>query len=251
MNLKDLIQKQQKKPPRILIYSIPGWGKSTLASSMPKPIFIDVEDGLMGIKTTAFEIPASFNDIVSYIGLLLKEKHDYKTIVIDTLTNLEQLIFQQVCTDYNQKSIEDFGYGKGYIHSLEYWEKFLKGMEKLRNNGMAVLLLAHSEIKAIYDPISDVYDKYIIKLHKQPLPLVISKVDYIFFGTYKTTVSEEGEGFKKVKKGIGSGERIIYTEERPAFTAKSRLDLPFEIKVPKKNGWTEINKHMKNVIKEI
>jgi len=246
MNIKDMLQKQtQKKPPRILIYSIPGWGKSTLAASMPKPIFLDLEDGLLGIGTEALEIPKSFTDIITYFDLLINEKHDYKTLVIDSLTSLEQLIFTQTCKDYNQKNIEDFGYGKGYIFSLQYWEKLLKGMDVLRNKGMGIVFIAHSEIKSIYDPVSDVYDKYVIKLHKQPLSLITSSVDFIFFGTYKTTVSEEKEGFKKVKKGIGTGERVIYTEERPAYTAKSRLELPNEIIIPKENGWNEIAKYLK------
>ena len=92
MELKSLIKKQEKKPPRILLYSIPGWGKSTFASSMPKPIFIDLEDGLEGIKAESFETPKSLDDIYSYIKLLIKEKHDYKTVVIDTVSSLDVFV---------------------------------------------------------------------------------------------------------------------------------------------------------------
>jgi len=245
MDLNKLIKKQnESRPPRILIYTIPGWGKSTLAASMPSPVFIDIEDGLTGLQADSFPIAENYEKIEEYVRLLINEEHAYKTVVIDTLSSLEKIIFSKVCKDYEKSSIEEFGYSKGYSYAMRYWNKIIDGMDILRKKGIAPVLLAHSEIKTINDPIVDSYDKYIIRLHRHPAAMITQWADNIFFGTHKTVVTKQGEGFNKTSKGVGSGERVIFTEERPAFTAKSRMGLPFEIDIPKNNGWESIRKHM-------
>lgn len=243
MDLKELIKKRPQLPPRILIYSIPGFGKSTLAASIPNPIFIDIEDGLSGLDVDAFQVPTEYEQVEEYIRLLINEEHGFKTVVIDTLSSLEKLIHDKVCRDHNKESVESFGYAKGYVYAMTYWNKIIDGMDVLRKKGVAPVLLAHSEVKTINDPIVDAYDKYIIRLHRHPTAMITQWCDNIFFGTHKTIVTKQGEGFNQTAKGIGSGERVIYTEERPAFTAKSRMDLPFEIDVPKINGWSAIMKN--------
>ena len=105
---------------------------------------------------------------------------------------------------------------------------------------MAVLILAHSEVKTFNSPMTDPYDKYHLKLHKHVATRLSELADNIFFGDYEIFVSETGEGFNKKAKGIGQGERLIYTEERPAFLAKSRIGLPFKIKIPKEKGWDAV-----------
>lgn len=245
MDLKTLIGKQPKKTPRLLIYTTAGWGKSTLSASMPKPVFLDLEDGLSSLDTESFPVPDEYDVFENYIRALLNEEHEYKTVIIDTLSSLEKLIFAKVCKDHNKPSIESFGYAKGYTHAMTYWNKILDGMNKLREKKITPVLLAHSEIKAINDPILDTYDKYILRLHKHPAALATQWADNIFFGTHKTIVTTQGEGFNQTKKGIGQGERVLYTEERPAFLAKTRTELPFEIDIPKKNGWAVISQYFK------
>jgi hypothetical protein len=227
-----------------MIYTIPGWGKSTLAASMPNPVFIDIEDGLAGLDVDALPVPTRYEQVEEYIRVLINEDHPYKTVVIDTLSSLEKLIFAKVCKDFNKESIESFGYAKGDVYAMQHWNKVIDGMDVLRKKGIAPVLLAHSEIKTINDPIVDAYDKYILRLHRHPAAMITQWADNIFFGTHKTVVTKQGEGFNQTAKGIGQGERIIYTEERPAFTAKSRMNLPFEIEIPKDSGWSAIAKHI-------
>jgi hypothetical protein len=250
MDLKSLIKQRPQLPPRILIYTIPGWGKSTLAASMPNPVFIDIEDGLSGLTVDAFPVPGKYEAIEDYIRALINEDHQYKTVVIDTLSSLEKLIFAKVCKDHNKENIEAFGYAKGYVYAMQHWNKIIDGMDKLRAKGIAPVLLAHSEIKTINDPIVDAYDKYILRLHRHPASMIMQWADNIFFGTHKTIVSKQGEGFNQKAKGIGQGERVVYTEERPAFTAKSRMNLPFEVEIPKENGWSAISQYLNNNTEE-
>ena len=51
--------------------------------------------------------------------------------------------------------------------------------------------------------------------------------DVVLFANYRISVSKSDVGFnKKVTRALGSGARVMHTEERPAFLAKNRYGLP-------------------------
>lgn len=243
MELSKLIKSRPQLPPRFLLYSIPGWGKSTFAASMPKPIFFDLEDGLRGLKVDSFPVAKTYEEVIEYMRALIKENGGgYKTVVLDTATSLERLIFASVCKEKEVSSVDSIGYGKGRLLAIAKWEKIITGLEKLRETGLAIMVLAHSQVKTVYDPLTESYDKFMLTLDKNAANLLTEKSDNIFFGTQKVVVSEDDAGFKKVKRGLGQGERVIFTEERPGFLAKSRDDYEFQIDIPKENGWGALNK---------
>jgi len=52
----------------------------------------------------------------------------------------------------------------------------------------------------------------------------------VLFANFKVNTTKTDAGFnKKVTRGVGSGQRVIYTEERAAFLAKNRHRLPPEL----------------------
>jgi len=79
-----LIKGKQELPPRVCIYGGHGIGKSTLASLFPRPIFISTEDGLSSLDVTSFPRAETISDVASNIKTLIKEEHDFKTVVLDT-----------------------------------------------------------------------------------------------------------------------------------------------------------------------
>jgi hypothetical protein len=195
------------------------------------PVFIPVEDGLSSIDCEHFPLATKYADVIAALGALYTEPHEYRTVVLDSVDWLERLIFADVCRKRNVESIEDIPYGRGYIFSLIQWREVLAGLDSLRNErGMAVILVAHAQIEKFANPESDAYDRYTPRLHKQASALLQEWADEVLFATYKvhTRTTDEGFGRKRVQ-GIGSGERIIRTTERPAHVAKNRLNLPDEI----------------------
>lgn len=226
------------KAPRILVYGPHKIGKSTFGAQAPNPIFIPIEDGLDALADPAtgapIEVPmfpqaTTYDDVIAAIGTLYNEEHDRQSVTIDSLDWLENLIWKKVCSNAGVKNIEDIGYGKGYVHALDLWRTFLDGCNALRDRkGMAVILLAHAEIKRFDAPdkVSS-YDRYQPKLHTKASGLVQEAVDVIGFANYEVVVLKEDVGFKKeVKKATGSGQRLLHLEERPAFLAGSRYRLP-------------------------
>jgi hypothetical protein len=218
------------KAPRAVLYGTSGIGKTTFAASLPAPVFICVEDGLGRLAVDHFPLVNSFDELMSHIVELYQDEHSYQTVVIDSLDWLERLIWQRVAQDQGKGSIEEIGYAKGYIFALEYWGKFLSGLDALREaRGIMPILISHALIKKFNSPITDPYDRYQLKLHEKAEALIREWADLVLFATYKVTVRPADEKKKTAARGVGGTERIMYTTERPGWLAKNRYNLPDEL----------------------
>ena len=90
INLESL-RKNVVKPARIIIHSDPGLGKTTFGACAPAPVFIQTVYGLGNLDATAFPLARSFGDVMEAVATLYTEKHDFKTLVVDSLDWLEPL----------------------------------------------------------------------------------------------------------------------------------------------------------------
>lgn len=239
MSLADTLPRTGRiqKPPRLMIYGPHKIGKSTFGASAPSPVFIQIEDGLDGLTdpTTGrpIEVPhfpqaQALGDVWSAMNALLTQEHDFKTLSVDSIDWLEALIWKDVCASENVQNIEDIGYGKGYVKALDRWRSFFAGVNRLRDDrGMAIILLAHAEIRKFQNPSGADYDRYGPKLHKSAGALMLEAVDVIGFANWETVVVEEKTGFGgKQTKAKGAGKRLLHLEERPSYLAGSRYRLP-------------------------
>jgi len=239
--LSQIIVGKQPAPRRAMIYGVHGVGKSSFAACSDRPVFVQTEDGLAGIACEKFPLATSLDDVIAALAALYTEEHNYRTVVVDSLDWLEQLIWQTVCTERSVASMEDVPYGKAYVFAVAHWRKFLEGLDALRNDrGMTIVMIAHSQIARFEDPAQDSYDRYCPRLHKLASALVQEWADEVLFASYKVHIKQTDEGFNRVKtRGLGTGERILRTTERPSHVAKNRLNLPDELTL----DWNEYAKY--------
>lgn len=227
--LKQVKKGPQIRPHFISLYGVGGVGKSTFGASAPNPIFLGTDDGIATMDVASFPVPKTWQDVKASIQDLLMENHEFETLVIDTINGLEPLLSAHICKEAKVQSIEDVdgGFGKGYVRMEEEWVEFFKTLKRLRMK-MHVILLGHAKVKTIEDPYeNERFDRYLLKMHERGAALVHESVDCNFFANFRTVSSKE-KGARKAKMR-GDGTRRIFTEERPAFLAKSRFDLPFEM----------------------
>jgi len=216
------------RPQKAVIYGPEGIGKSTLASQFPSPVFLDTEGGSHHLDIPRLPAPKAWEDVSHAITALASETHEFRTLVIDTADWLEKLLVEHICQRANKTSVEDFGYGKGYIILAEEFTKFLASLNPLLARGMHILLLAHCRIAKFEQPeAAGAYDRYELKLTKQVAPLVKEWCDMLLFGNYFTRVAENDSG---KKRGVGGRERMLYTCHTAAWDAKNRHG--FEEKLP-------------------
>jgi hypothetical protein len=234
-------------PPRIIVYGPEGLGKSTFASQAPSPIFIPTEDGLGKLKVKSFPLATSYADVIEAIGVLYNEAHDFKTVVLDSLDWLEALIWKEVAVvpkEGGPRSVEGHGYGKGYIYAADKMREVLDGLNALREQrGMIIVCTAHSKVKRYDDPITEPYDRVVIKLHEKAAALVTEWADILGFVAHEMVVQKSDTGFnKKVARGLSIGGRVLRTERSPAFDAKSRWPIPASLPLTWQALSDEINK---------
>ena len=232
MSFLSEIQTEKKVlPRRILVYGTHGIGKSTFGSMAPNPVFIQTEEGLDDIECHKFPLAETYSEVTDAVGALAQEKHDYKTLVIDSADWLERLIWNEVCKQQGKNSIEDIGYGKGYVFAVDIWRELLEGLNILRKErDMFIVLIAHAQIEKFQNPETDAYDRYSPRLHKHASAVIQEWCDEVLFASYKVLTKQTDAGFgKKVAQGISDGERYIRTTERPAHVAKNRLNMADEI----------------------
>jgi len=224
--------KNPESPPRTIVFGQHKIGKSTFASQAKAPIFIQTEDGLDDIQTKAFPLCKTWQDVMDCITTLYQDKHDYKTVVLDSADWAERLAHQAVCAEKSVKSIEEIGYGKGYAFAADLFKELLDGFSALRNDkGMAIVLLCHAEIRRFDDPQSDAYDRYQIKLGKLIGKMVQEWADVIGFAQLDTiTKIEKKKGFTDERtRAITTGQRVLRLVGAPAFDAGNRFGLPDSI----------------------
>lgn len=109
----QLIEKRLKA----LFYGAAGVGKTTCAIQFPRPYLIDTERGaendqyvkLLDAAGGAYFFTTDPDELIDEIKSLLKEKHEYKTLIIDPLT----VIYNDLLDKSADKLGTDFGRHKG------------------------------------------------------------------------------------------------------------------------------------------
>ena len=231
---------------RILIYGAGGVGKTTLALGMQgKTAFIDLDNSLGKLsgefsKTDNVDVLQGVTDWASLCGMLSAEGwDDYKNIVIDTMTMAEQMAVEYTLDtvpngNAKAKSVEDYGYGKGYGFVFETFLTLLPILEKHTKAGRNVVLICHDCQRTVANPAGGDYLRFEPRLQdpasgKGSVRLRLREwCDEVLFVTFDISVD-------KSKKATGAGLRTVYTADQTWCMAKSRattdtipLDTPVE-----------------------
>lgn len=247
----ESLKRSSPLPPRDLIYGVQGIGKSTLASMMPSPVFLAAEDGLSGLTDVAHWEIRSYQDCLEAIGALHGE-HPYETAVIDTVTAFEPMLHRRLLEIWGVDSIDKVGMNGGGFYkwrseALPLWQDVLDGLDSLRiNHGMRIVMIGHSTDREIKPPDSDPYRKYALDLlNDKAANLLYRWADVVGFCNYKVAVTgatTDKRGKVTAGRAVGSGQRVMFLSERPAWYAKNRFDLPDEITLSCQNYQAAFNR---------
>jgi hypothetical protein len=242
-DIASLKTTRRDDPPRILIYGPEGFGKTSLAAEFPAPVIADIERGTpIGVDVPGADDIESYDQLMEFIKALAQQDHGYRTFILDTLDRLEPLVWAKTCEVHNWSSIEDPGYGKGYVEADAWWSKIVAACNYLRTRkGMTIIYVAHSTIERFDDPTSAPYSRYDVRLHKRAEAIFKDDVDAILFLNQELSVKAEDVGFKKtVRRAEGGDVRWINCAPNPAYTAKNRFGLPDRVLYQKGQGYAQL-----------
>jgi len=217
---------KQSTASRVLIYGTEGIGKSTLGAQFPKPLILDTEEGTHHLDVAR----VSCHDWVTLEGAMLelgRDRQGFETVVIDSADWAERHLIDHLLRKSGKRSIEDFGFGKGYTMLAESFTKLLAAADALVRTGLHVVFVAHSQVKRTSPPDQEEgFDRFELKLTKQTGPLLREWADALLFCNYRLKVVEGADGRMKAR---GGKERLIYAERAAAWDAKNRYGLAAEL----------------------
>lgn len=216
---------------RVVLYGVPGIGKTTMAAEFPSPIFIDVEDGSNQLPVARLPRPTSWAMLMDEVREVIVGNVPCSTLVIDTADAAEALCIDAVCSEHTLDGIEGAGYGKGYTYLAEKFGKLLDALGEVVDGGRNVVIVSHSMARKFERPDEEgAYDRYELKLTRKVAPMVKEWSDMLLFLDYKTFVETQSD--KKgniVKAKAKGGKRIIHTTHHPCWDAKNRFGLKDEL----------------------
>jgi len=230
MSVLSTISKPENRPPIITICGDAGTGKTSLAATFPNPIVIRAEDGLQSIpddkRPDAFPVLKSADDLWPQLMALLQEDHQYRTVIIDSVSALEQLFVRSVMeADGRCKSINQAlgGYGAGVAAVAAMHQRVRKAAGLLNERkGMAVIFVSHADLEAVRPPDQDDYTRYSLRLMAKSLPPYVDDVDMVAFVRLVSALrGEEGDR----KKIISNGDREVVCHATAASVSKNRYGI--------------------------
>jgi energy-coupling factor transporter ATP-binding protein EcfA2 len=102
-----------KTPMRLAIYGRAGSGKTTLASSFPAALLLDIKEeqgtaSVADVKGLQVFPVEDWDDLEQVYWFLESGKHKFKTLILDTVTQMQELAITRVL-EKKKKDVEDAG----------------------------------------------------------------------------------------------------------------------------------------------
>jgi hypothetical protein len=163
---------------KVCLYGPGGVGKTSLASNLKsigmKVLFVDAEDSSKFLDVDRVT-PADWNDVRQ----LLQTREllaPYDVIVVESFTKLEDWANRWVCANVAHEkgksvvinSIEDYGWGKGYVHIYEAFLGLMVDLDAIARTGKHVVITAHVCTESVPNPEGENWLQYQPRLQSPP-----------------------------------------------------------------------------------
>ena len=223
MKLADLITVPEDGAFAITITGDPGAGKTSFASTFPKPLFILGENGLVAIpkdkRPPALPLIRHPDDLWEQLEMIADAiesgTFEYETVVFDSVTQLDTLFGQWIVeSDHrNPKSLAQAhgGYGAGYTALSEMHRRIRDASQFFLDSGVNVVFIAHSETSTIELPDKDPFTKYVLRLHKKTIPHYVDNVDLVGYMRLQSVVTGGDDNKRGKIKSSGKRELVCHT----------------------------------------
>ena len=141
--------------PKVLIYGLPGVGKSTLAAKLKRPLFLDFEGGLNYMDVARLPQIQSFDEFVNYLVFMNKspKSENYDTLVIDSADWMVRKAIEKAAGIDRMHLTETLvksngGYGAGFeVYANYIRTQVLPALVDLNKKGYGICMIAHADKK--------------------------------------------------------------------------------------------------------
>ena len=227
MSVFEQLKKPKYDAAIITILGDAGAGKTSLAASLPSPVFVMAEDGLASVpedqRPDGWQLRSS-EQLWDIFKGLLQEEHDYKTVVIDSVSALDEIFTKEITAKEGKTNLAQCagGYGAGYKVLAGMHQRVGAAADALKRKGLNVVYIAHANVDRLELPDLDPYSRYTVKITKDCQSSYVDKPDAVAFIRLQTFLrGEDGER----KKAISSGVRELVCHATAANVSKNRFGI--------------------------
>lgn len=249
MSILQRASKPEREPIVATIVGTAGSGKTSLASTFPDAILVRTQGEALprDIATPPDSLPElqTADDLWEILKALLNDEHNYKTLILDSVTGLDSLFTADVL-DQEAKNggkargiIQALGgYGAGPAAVQASHMRVRKAVEFLRKRrGMHTVFVGHADIADVSPPDGDPFSHYTLRLPKKSIAPYTDAVDLVGFLKQDRIVrgATEAKPDRAAKPGraITTGDRVLVTYLQPASLSKNRFGIEEDISVQK------------------
>jgi len=221
-----------REPLIMTICGTPGTGKTSLAATLPGPVFlIQTQGEKVPRDIPRDQVPVSLGETNSPEKLweqllaLGQDDHGYKTVIIDSVTGLETMFIEDILkSDPKAKAINTAlgGYGAGRAAVATQHNRVRNIVEKIRRRGINVVFIAHSDVVRIEPPDSDSFTQYSLRLHEKSMAPYVDSVDVVGFIKQSTVLVGKDD---ERKRAVTSDDRVLLVHLTPVAVSKNRLGI--------------------------
>lgn len=219
----------------VAIYGQPSVGKSELAAKAPGAFFLDLENGLRYIDCWKTEDRiTTYDDVIKWMTWAA-HNDEVKTLVFDTLDELEKMLQVRAVEAYNRdakKKVSDYPeipYGRGPDFLTYEWRRFLDLCDRFRGRGRNVLFVGHEAIQKFANPTDSDFNYYSPNIEKKAIPVFLAKLDAMLFARFEVLLKEVNDDGKG--KAVGTGRRILFTNNGTSWVGKNRFSLEPQVEM--------------------
>jgi hypothetical protein len=194
-----------------LVYGQPKIGKSTLCSEFPGAIFLATEPGLNALSTYQVDV-TSWKVLLDAAVELASGKHQFETIIIDTIDNAYKMCSDYICEQNKIKHESDLGFGKGWKMVENEFHRVLTKLAKLP---YGLVMVSHSKIVEVENNVAK-YNKIVPSLPDKARAIALGLADLILYADIEYSKLPDGERLES---------RVLRTKPTKFFEAGDRTGM--------------------------
>lgn len=161
----------------VLAYGPTKIGKSTWCSNFDNALFLATEPGLNSLEVHQVQV-TTWTEFLEYLGEIGAGKHEFKTVIIDTIDNAYKMCQEYMMHKYSVEHESDLKFGKGFTLVNN---EFQRVITKLAFLPYGLVLISHSQELELETRTGTKYNRAVPTLPDKARKIVLGLVDMVLY----------------------------------------------------------------------
>lgn len=179
MNLEPQQISKNLRGKYIMLYGLPGVGKTSLAAQFDKVIIAGFEMGTNALNNVYVQPIKTWQDWKQMVNQLCRKdelKEKFHAVAIDTADEAWTLCTKFICSQNNVDELRELPWGQGYDLAKKEYAQTLRD---LAYNGYGLIFTSHSTEKTYRNEKNEEYTMIVPALQSRPFDIINKMVDII------------------------------------------------------------------------